>query len=113
MSMIPVRLVLCAALLAVSPGLGVLPGAGPAPSYAATTGATDGLVAFSRVHGDKAAIWVMGADGSAPRKVTDGPGFFPAWSPDSTRIAFTRYSAAGPQIHVVGVADGSERFVTA
>jgi hypothetical protein len=34
-------------------------------------------------------IWTQPADGSAPAtNITAGPGFFPHWSPDGTRIAF-------------------------
>jgi Tol biopolymer transport system component len=35
-------------------------------------------------------LWVMRADGSDPRQLTDGPGssWSPTWSPDGTRIAF-------------------------
>jgi TolB protein len=38
-------------------------------------------------------IWVMNADGSAKRRLTDDPGFadlVPAWSPDGKRILFSR-----------------------
>jgi Tol biopolymer transport system component len=38
-------------------------------------------------------IWVMNADGSAKRQLTNDPGFAdlePAWSPDATRILFSR-----------------------
>jgi TolB protein len=38
-------------------------------------------------------IWVMNADGSGQRRLADDPGFAdldPAWSPDGTRILFSR-----------------------
>ena len=38
-------------------------------------------------------IWVMNADGSGQRRLSDDPGFAdlnPAWSPDGTRILFSR-----------------------
>src|SRR5215469_140744 len=38
-------------------------------------------------------IWVMNADGSAQRRLTNDPGFAdlkPAWSPDGARIVFSR-----------------------
>lgn len=33
-------------------------------------------------------IWVMNANGSNPRQISNTPGSFPKWSPDGTRIAF-------------------------
>lgn len=112
MSTFRVRLVLPAVLLAASPGLAVLPGAGT-PTYAATTGEADGLVAFGSTRGGSPAIWVMGADGSAPRRVTTGPDYFAAWSPDSTRIAFARSTSAGAEVHVVRADGSGDRVVTA
>jgi Ca2+-binding RTX toxin-like protein len=43
-----------------------------------------------RVDGDYGHIYVMGADGSDPRRITveDEYASYPAWSPDGTRIAF-------------------------
>ena len=40
--------------------------------------------------GTEQGIYTMTADGGHPRRVTEGPDLFPAWSPDGTRIAFVR-----------------------
>lgn len=40
---------------------------------------------------DCASVWVVGADGSAPRRLATGWG--PAWSPDGTRLAYADYPA--------------------
>jgi len=55
---------------------------------------------------DRSDLWVMNADGSDPRQLTDGPGssWSPAWSPDGTKIAFARGEPAN--VYVIG-ADGS------
>ena len=40
-------------------------------------------------------IWVMNADGSDPRRLTGGCcSFTPRWSPDGSKIAYTRYDAS-------------------
>lgn len=36
-------------------------------------------------------IWIMNADGSHKRQLTTGADSFPAWSPDTSRIVFSRY----------------------
>lgn len=44
-------------------------------------------------------VWIMKADGSQPRPITDDPDFSHAsltWNPDSTRIAYMRLSQADP-----------------
>jgi TolB protein len=68
--------------------VGAAQGAG-APDWSA-----DGakIVYMSNQTGDYR-IWVMNADGSAQRRLTNDPGFAdldPAWSPDGTRILFSR-----------------------
>ena len=58
-------------------------------------------------------IYVINADGSNPRRLTNSPGSdqFPAWSPDGTRIAFSSDrdgspSLEGRDIYVMNAADG-------
>jgi Tol biopolymer transport system component len=63
------------------------------------------------VHGwdDQAEIWVMDADGSNPRRLTDrrGPNLFRSWSPDGTKIAFASFDGSNADIYVMN-ADGSD-----
>jgi TolB protein len=63
------------------------------------------------VHGwdEQAQIWVMNADGSNPRQLTDrkGPNIFPSWSPDGTKIAFVSFDASNADIYVMN-SDGSD-----
>lgn len=55
-------------------------------------------------------IFIMNADGTNGRRVSDVPGFSPYWSPDNARIAFCSMESAvsteGGQVYVVN-ADGS------
>ena len=62
-------------------------------------------------------IFIMGRTGEAPRRLTSGPGFRPAWSPDGRAIAYSTesvdvnpqngYGASG--IWLVDVASGQAR----
>jgi Tol biopolymer transport system component len=63
-------------------------------------------IAFSQSGGE---IWVMNADGSAPKELTSTPtavDISPTWSPDGTKIAFARYSSGNYDIWTMN-ADGS------
>jgi TolB protein len=39
---------------------------------------------------DQEGIWIMNADGTGKRQLTDGGDMFPRWSPEGTQIAFSR-----------------------
>ncbi len=64
------------------------------------------------VDGIRSELWVIGADGSRHRFLTEGAG--PRWSPDSTRVAFTRSGdPRGSQVFVRWMdAEGAESQIT-
>ncbi len=87
---------------------------GPVGSLAAPTpAAADGTpaIAFTsqRDGGGLNQIYVMGADGSSPTRLSDGAGHDtePAWSPDGTRIAFVSSRDGNSELYVMD-ADGSD-----
>lgn len=57
-------------------------------------------------------VWVMAADGSGPVNLTNTPDVeeeLPTWSPDGSRISFTRYAADGTGRVWTMAADGSDQ----
>src|SRR5690348_9298278 len=85
-----------------------------APTGAAGLNLGRGQLAF--VAGDRAVpqIFVVRADGSGRRRLTDAPGpsTTPAWSPDGQAIAFVRRTGNDTQIYVIHADGGSPRPLT-
>ncbi len=59
-------------------------------------------------------LWMIEKDGSNHRKLTsyDGNESSPRWSPDGTRIAYTRTTQQGSEIHMYWVASGHSARIT-
>jgi TolB protein len=65
-------------------------------------------IAFASSRDGDFEIYVMQADGSGPRRLTDSPGLDirPAWSPDGRQLAFTSMRDGNYEIYIMN-ADGS------
>ncbi|MGE0623628.1 MAG: prolyl oligopeptidase family serine peptidase [Pseudomonadales bacterium] len=57
-------------------------------------------------------IWLVGADGSAHRPLTDAAGSQPVWSPSGDRIAFLAKRGDDPEIFMHWVADNRTAHIT-
>ena len=78
-------------------------GSGDRPR-AATTPSRGGQIAFASSRGGRYSLYLMNADGTRQRRLTTerAAEFQPAWSPDGTRIAFTRaVSSTDTDVYVV------------
>jgi Tol biopolymer transport system component len=66
-------------------------------------------IAFTSTRDGNPEIYVINADGSNPRNLTNSPASDnqPAWSPDGTRIAFVSDRDGNPEIYSMSAADGS------
>jgi TolB protein len=66
------------------------------------------LIAVSRwtVASNQNQLWLMDRDGSQPRRVIDGSGWDPVWSPDGTQLLYASDRDGSNQLWVVHV-DGS------
>jgi Tol biopolymer transport system component len=62
-------------------------------------------IAYARSGDGDSGIWVMRADGSSQRQLTNDPGFAPDWAPDDTRIL---YIGGDYRLHTIN-ADGTGR----
>jgi Tol biopolymer transport system component len=70
----------------------------------------DGMrIAFTSTRDGNPEIYLVNADGSNPRNLTNSPAndSSPAWSPDGTRIAFVSDRDGNPEIYSMSAADGA------
>jgi TolB protein len=67
-------------------------------------------IAFMSTRDGQGEIYVMNADGSGLRRLTNHPAddATPTWSPTGTQIAFTSARSGRPEIYVMNAADGSD-----
>jgi Tol biopolymer transport system component/alpha-tubulin suppressor-like RCC1 family protein len=77
------------------------------------TYATEDIVFISTRDGNRE-VYVMNADGSGTRRITNTPGdeFAPAWAPDRSAIVFEREVAGDAQIFGVGAGGSGEVQLT-
>jgi Tol biopolymer transport system component len=78
----------------------------PAPT---PVGGANGLIAFTSTRDGNSEIYVMNADGSNQRNLTNDPAenVSPAWSPDGQRLAFLRVEPRAVTLLVVNADGGS------
>jgi len=84
------------------------------PAGAAAPAAVQGELAFVGDDHGVPQIFVIGADGSGRRRLTDAPGgsTTPVWSPDGQQIACVRRSGGDSHIYVMDARGGSQRALT-
>jgi len=73
-----------------------------------------GRIAFTSHRAGNYDLWIMAADGSEPRQLTDTPAndYGANWSPDGRRIAFTSNRSGNDDIWTVDVQTGELRRLT-
>jgi len=69
-------------------------------------------IAFASTRSGPLRLWLMDADGSRPRRLSESPGEYPSWSPDGARLAFSMLGAGAVQIAVIGRDGRGERPIT-
>ncbi|HEV2438964.1 MAG TPA: LpqB family beta-propeller domain-containing protein [bacterium] len=81
---------------------------------AAARPAAKGELAFTGADHGVPQVFVIGADGSERRRLTDAPAgsTTPVWSPDGQQIAFVRRSGGNSQLYITDARGGSLRALT-
>ena len=84
------------------------------PAGAAGLNGAPGELAFVAADRGVPQIFVVGADGTGRRRLTDGTGASttPVWSPDGQRIAFVRQAGDDTQIYIMNADGASPRPLT-
>jgi TolB protein len=67
-----------------------------------------GGILCSEYDGDGSRLWVFDTEAGVSRRVAQA-GAYGAWSPDGTRIAYTRRTASGDDVGTIAVADADGR----
>ena len=84
------------------------------PAGAAAPADAPAQLAFVAAEGRVPQIFVIGADGTGRRRLTNaaGPSTTPVWSPDGRRIAFVRQTGDNAELYVMGADGGAPRALT-
>jgi Tol biopolymer transport system component len=84
-------------------------------AYSVPTWSVDGRIAFKRTSPATIGIWMMKPDGSELTRMTRGDDSEPRWSPDGTRLVFSRQTVLGSSVEnalIVMDPNGSLRQIT-
>ncbi|MFQ5699730.1 MAG: hypothetical protein ACE5IL_15805 [Myxococcota bacterium] len=75
--------------------------------------AANGLIAFSQIAGTRQQIFTIAADGTGQQQLTfDGENFFPAWSRDGSKIAFSSTRTGATEIWVMDATGANATQIT-
>jgi len=79
------------------------------PRLPPLSGSGGGVIAFTSDQYGEGDIFVMNADGSDPRRLTEDPAYdgWPTWSPDGSQIAFMSLRSGNPDLYVMD-SDGTD-----